>query len=160
MGFHLTLAWNQSEVLSRRQQMTAQSSVMKCDGALHDPAVYAEPGAVFGAAPGDARGDVRGDVRGDFEPSDLVAVALVVVAVVGVEALRAAQRLAPFASDRRDGSDQWDQLGHVVAVAAGQRGTQRDAVDLHDHVVLEAGLAPVHRGRAGGRTTFHRPQMA
>jgi hypothetical protein len=38
---------------------------------------------VFGAAPG--------DVRGDFEPSDLVAVALVVVAAVGVEVLRAAQ---------------------------------------------------------------------
>lgn len=107
---------------------------------------------MFGAAPG--------DVRGDLEPSDLVAVTLVVVAAVGVEVLRAAQRLAAFASDRRDGSDQWDQLSHVVAVAAGQRGGQRDAMGLDDHVVLAAGLAPVHRGRAGGRTTFHRPQMA
>lgn len=31
---------------------------------------------------------------------------------------------------------------------------------VDDHVVLVAGLAPVHRGRAGGRTIFHRPQMA
>ncbi|MFF9556250.1 hypothetical protein ACF1DY_10565 [Streptomyces albus] len=62
-----------------------------------------------------------GNVRNEFEPSDLVAVTLAVVAAVRAEVFRAAQRLAAFASDRRDGSDQWDQLDHVVTVAASQR---------------------------------------
>lgn len=148
-GIHLTLACNQSGVLSRRQQMTAQPSVMKAwwMSSRISPTRRCTPSPepVFGAA--------SGDVRGDVEPSDLVAVALVVVAAVDAEVLRAAQRLATFASDRRDRSDQWDQLGHVVAVAAGQRGGQRDAVSLDDHVVLAAGLAPVPRGRAPA--SFH-----
>jgi hypothetical protein len=52
---------------------------------------------------------------------------------------------------RRDGLDQRDQLGDVVAVAAGEGGGERNAVGLDDHMVLAAGPAPVHRGRAGLR---------
>jgi hypothetical protein len=50
-------------------------------------------GAVLGAAPG--------DVRGDLQRADLVAVALVVVASVGVEVVWASARPAAFAPDRR-----------------------------------------------------------
>src|ERR1039458_1997418 len=50
-------------------------------------------GAVLGAAPG--------DVRGDLQRADLDAVALVVVATVGVEVVWASARPAAFAPDRR-----------------------------------------------------------
>jgi hypothetical protein len=85
-------------------------------------------------------------VRGDLEPADLVPVDLVVIAAVGVQIPGAAARwLAALAADRRDGLDQRDQSGDVVAVAAGRDGRERDAVRLDDQVVLAAGLAPVHR---------------
>lgn len=58
----------------------------------------------------------------------------------------AAQWLAALAADRRDGLDQRDQLGDVVAVAAGGDCREREAVRLDDQVVLAAGLAPVRRG--------------
>lgn len=99
-------------------------------------------------------------MRGDLEPADLVPVDLVVIAAVGVQVLGAAQWLAALAADRRDGLDQRNQLGDIVAVAAGQRRGQRDAVRLDDHVVLAANLAPVHRGRTGGRPALHRADVA
>ncbi len=60
----------------------------------------------------------------------------------------------------RDGLDQWDQLGDVVAVAAGGDRGKRDAVRLDDQLVLAVGLAPVHRGRTGGRPALHRADVA
>jgi GrpB protein len=36
---------------------------------------------------------------------------------------------------------------------------QRDAVRVDDDVVLAAGLAPIHGGRAGGRSALHRPDV-
>jgi hypothetical protein len=104
---------------------------------------------VFGAAPGDVRGDLHG--------ADPVTIRLVVVAAVGVQVPWPAARPAALAADRRHGLDQQEQLGDVVAVAAGQDGGQRDTVGLDDHVVLAAGLAPVHRRRPGGRPALHRP---
>lgn len=61
---------------------------------------------------------------------------------------------AAFAADRRDGLDQRDQLGDVVAVAAGGDCSEQDAVRLDHQVVLAAGLAPFHRGRTGGQPAF------
>lgn len=95
-------------------------------------------------------------MRGDLEPADLVPVDLVVIAAVGVQIPGAAQWPAALAADRRDGLDQRDQLGDVVAVAAGGDCRERDAVRLDDQMVLAAGLAPVHRGRTGGRPALHR----
>lgn len=106
-----------------------------------------------------------GEVRDDLEPADLVPVDLVVIAAVGIQVLGATQRLAALAADRRDGLDQRDQLGDVVAVAAGGGRGERDAVRLDDQVVLAAGLAPVHRAglrpaarRAAARAGAARPR--
>lgn len=104
------------------------------DRSFHDPAVHAQAGAVPGAAPG--------EVRGDLEPADLVPVDLVVIAAVGVQIPGAAQWLAVLAADRRDGLDHRDQLGDVVAVAAGGDCRERNAVRLDHQVVIAAGLAP------------------
>ncbi len=54
--------------------------VQQGQGLLDDPAVCAQPGAVFGAAPGDDRGDA-------FLP-DLGAVFVVVIAAVGIDRCR------------------------------------------------------------------------
>ncbi len=57
-------------------------------------------------------------------------------AAVGVQVLGAAQWLTALAADRRDGLDQRDQLGDVVAVAAGGDRGERDAVRLDDRWCL------------------------
>ena len=90
-------------------------------------------------------GSASGDDRGDAQCANLLAVDVVVVAAIGVDLLRAPARSTALAPDRRHRLDQRDQLGHVVAVAAGERGGQRDAVGLDDDMVLAAGLAAVHR---------------
>jgi len=91
---------------------------------------------------------------GDLGPADLVPVDLVVIAAVGVQIPGAAQWLAALAADRRDGLDQRDQLGDVVAVAAGGDCRERNAVRLDDHVVPRSGRLEPHPrdgGRAGHR---------
>jgi len=55
----------------------AAKPVQQSDRSFRDPAVDAEAGAVFGAAPGDARNDLHG--------ADPVAIGLVVVAAVGIQ---------------------------------------------------------------------------
>jgi hypothetical protein len=55
----------------------AAEPVQQRDRALDDPAVDAQAGAVFGAAPG--------DMRGDLKPADPVAVKVMIVAAVGVQ---------------------------------------------------------------------------
>ena len=69
-------------------------------GLFDHPAVYAEAGAVFGAA--------SGDVGCDALAFDLLAVDVVVIGAVGVEAVWAPAGSAAFAAYRRDGVDQWE----------------------------------------------------
>ena len=59
----------------------AAEPVQQRERAFDDPAVDAEAGAVFDAAPG--------DVRGDLESADLVSVGFIVVAEIRVQVLRA-----------------------------------------------------------------------
>ncbi|GAA3799660.1 hypothetical protein GCM10022403_037180 [Streptomyces coacervatus] len=80
----------------------APEPVQRCDGALCDPAVDSEAGAVFGAA--------SGDDRSDLEPAHLVAVDVVVIATVGVDPAGPTQEPAAPAADRQDGLDQRDHL--------------------------------------------------
>ena len=80
---------------------------------------------------------------------DLPAVFVVVIAAVGVDLIRALAGPAAAAAHRRDGLDQGHELGDVVAVAAGQRHRQRDAVRFGDQVVLRAGPGTVDRARTG-----------
>jgi hypothetical protein len=61
-----------------------------------------------------------GDARGDPAFAQLAPVVVVVVAAVGVELPRLAPWSPAPAADRGHGVDQRDELGDVVAVAAGQ----------------------------------------
>ena len=107
------------------------------EAALDHPALPAQPGAV-----GDAE---AGDPRSDSALSELSAVDVVVIAAIGEQLPRSPAGPAAPAPDRRDGVDQRDELGDVVAVAAGQRDRQRNAAGIADQVVLGAGTAAVDR---------------
>ena len=89
------------------------------EAAFDDPAVPAQTGAVGHAAAGDARGDAAG--------AQLAAVLVVVVAAVGVDLARAAAGSSASTANRWHRVDQRQELGDVVAVAAGQGDGQRDA---------------------------------
>jgi hypothetical protein len=88
------------------------------EGALDDPADAAEPGAVCGLAAGDLGLDPAG---AEFTP-----VLVVVVASVGGDLLGPTAGSSDLAPDGRDALDQRDELGDVVAVAAGDRPGERD----------------------------------
>jgi hypothetical protein len=117
----------------------AAAVVEPSEGALDDPALPAKPGAVL--AP--AAGDHRLDPPASQEPSVLV----VVVTAIGDDPLRTSSRPADPASDGRDEVEQRQQLGDVVAVAAGQRPGEREPAGLYEQVVLAAATAPVDRAR-------------
>jgi hypothetical protein len=78
------------------------------EAALDHPAVPAQAGAVGDPAAGDPWGDAPG-----AQPA---AVDVVVVAAVGAQLPRLASGPAAQAADRRDGIQQRDQLGDVVAL--------------------------------------------
>jgi hypothetical protein len=107
------------------------------EAALDHPAVSAEAGAVGDPAAGDPRGDAAG--------AQLAAVDVVVVAAVGEQLPGAPAGPAASAPDRRNGVDQRDELGDVVAVAAGEADGERDAAGVADQVVLGAGAPAVDR---------------
>jgi len=90
-------------------------------------------------------GAAGGDPRRDPALAELAAVAVVVVAAVGEQLPRPAAGPAASAPDRRNGIDQRDELGDVVAVAAGEADGQRDAAVVDDQVVRGAGAAAVDR---------------
>ncbi len=116
------------------------------DGALDHPPVGAQAGAMHGSASGDGGDDAAG--------ADLVAVDVVVVAAVGEQRVGSASRVSDAAAHGRDGVEQGQELGDVVAVAAGQQDSERSAVTVGDHVVLRPGPAPVDRRRARAEPPF------
>ena len=115
----------------------AAAVVQPGEGAFDDPAVAAEPGAVVGLA---ARDD-----RLHAALPDEAAVLVVVVAAVGDQRSWSATRAANAAADRWYPVEQLEQLGDVVAVAAGQRPGQRDATAVYEEVVLAAPPAAIDR---------------
>jgi hypothetical protein len=115
--------------------------VQQGDGLLNDPAMDAESGAVFGA--------FAGQVRRDAEVFEGCAVRVGVVGAVGVDGVGAVFRSAAFAAHGWDGVDQVEELGDVVAVAAGEQDREWDARAVGDDVVFRAGLGAVDRARAG-----------
>ena len=100
------------------------------EAALDDPAVPAEPGAVAGAAPRDDGLDAPGPEQ--------AAVLVVVIAAVGEHNLGFLAWPADLALDRPvvQVIKQRQQLGDVVAIAAGQRDGQRDPGGVDEQVVL------------------------
>jgi hypothetical protein len=79
------------------------------EGALDDPAVATEPGAVPDAA--------AGDLGCDPAAAELAAVFVVVVAAVSADPVGPSARPADLATNRRDAVEERDQLRAVVAVA-------------------------------------------
>ena len=102
--------------------------VQPCEAALHYPALGAKPGAVLLAPPGDQWLDAP-------DP-ELAAVFVVVIAPVGEQPIRALAGTADLAGDRHDAVEEGQQLGDVVAIAAGQRDRQRQPAAVSQQVVL------------------------
>jgi hypothetical protein len=63
----------------------------------------------------------------------------VVIAPIGNHTVWPPAGPAGLATHRRDGLQQRDELGHVVAVAAGQRDRERDAVAVGEQADFVAG---------------------
>jgi hypothetical protein len=118
------------------------------EGAFDDPALMAKAGAMVGLAAGDQ----------GFDPAlpDQAAVFVVVVAAVGKQRLGSSPRSADSSADGRHTVEQLDQLGDVVAVAAGQRPGKRDAATVYEEVML----APSPAAIDGARTRFCAPFFA
>lgn len=109
------------------------------EGAFDRPADCAQSGAVSDAAAGDDGCDAAG--------ADQAPVLVMVVAAIGIDPPGPTAWLADHTPDRRDGVDQRDQLGDVVAMPTGQRDGQRDAARVGDQVMLGTELAAVDRAR-------------
>src|SRR3954451_20947057 len=100
------------------------------EGALDDPAVAAQAGAVLGLAAGNLGRDAAG--------TQLAPVLVVVVDGVGGEPIGTSARPADRAAHRRDTLEERDQLGDVVAVAARDRPGKRDPGGVYEQVMLRA----------------------
>ena len=107
------------------------------EGALHDPAVTAEAGAVLGLA--------ACDHRFDAALPDEAAVLVVVVTAVGDQRPRPASGPTDATADGRYPVKQRDQLRDVVAVAARERPRERDPAAVYEEVVLAARPAAIDR---------------
>ncbi len=80
----------------------------------------------------------------DAAGTDLVPVDVVVVPAVGEQRVRLPARMTDPPADRRDRVEEGQELGNVVAVAAGQQHRERGAVSVSDQVMLGAGSSPVN----------------
>ena len=110
------------------------------EGALDDPAVAAEAGAVLDPT--------AGDLWLDPASAELAAVLVVVVATVGGDPVGPSPRPADLAPYRRDPLDERDQLGDVVAVAARDCPGERDPGRVDEEVVLRPASGSINRARA------------
>ena len=110
------------------------------EGALDDPAVAAETGAVLGLA--------AGDLGLDPALAELVAVLVVVVAAVGGEPVWPPSGSADAAAHRRHRVEERDQLGDVVAVTASECPGERDPGRVYEKVMLGAVSGSINRARA------------
>lgn len=98
------------------------------EAALHHPALSAQARAVVLTAPGD---------QGLDAPSpELATVLVVVIAPVGEESIGALAGTTDLARARRDAVDQGQELGDVVAIAAGQGNRQRQPAGVGQQVML------------------------
>jgi hypothetical protein len=110
------------------------------EAAFDDPALASEAGAVLGAAPGDHGLDASGPQQ--------ASVLVVVIAAVGEHGVGFLARPADLASDGPGVQviEQRQQLGDVVAVAAGQRDSERDPGRVDEQVVLGSCAGTIDRG--------------
>ena len=110
------------------------------EGAFDDPADAAESGAVFGLA--------AGDLGSNTAAAEFATVLVVVVGAIARDSFRPPPRPADLAAHRRYAVEERDQLGAVVAVAAGERPRERDPTALDEEMVLGAQSGSINRARA------------
>ena len=125
----------------------AAEPVQVGERAFHDPALGAESGAVFGAP--------AGDDRLHAEIPDQAAVLVVVVVAVAQHHVRAAPGRPRLPRTGGNRLKQWDQLGDVVAVAAGQGSGERDAGGVGDQVMFAARPTPIDGASSGLGSPFN-----
>jgi hypothetical protein len=94
------------------------------EGSLNDPAVAAEAGAVFGLA--------AGDDRFDAALPEEATVLVVVVAAICDQRPGPAAWAADTAAYRRHTVEQFEELGHIVAVAARERPSEWSAAAVYE----------------------------
>ena len=116
------------------------------EGALDDPADATEAGAVFGLATGDLGLDPSG--------AELAPVLVVVVAAIGDDAVGTAPRPTDASTHGWDSIQEGEQLGDVVAVAAGERPGKRQAAAVYEEMLLAAAPATVDWAGTGLRAPF------
>ena len=116
------------------------------EGALDDPTVAAEPGAVFSLT----ASDQRLDAALPNEPPVLV----VVVAAVGDQDPGSTSWTTYSAAHRRDAIEQLEQLADVVAVRRRQRPGERQAAAVYEEMVLAAAPAAIDGAGARFRAPF------
>lgn len=111
------------------------------EAAFDDPALATQTRSVLGAA--------AGDHRLDAASPEQAAVLVVVVAAVGEHQVGLLAGPADLAGNRArvQRVEQRQQLGDVVAVAAGQRDRERDAACVDQQVVFGARAGTIDRGR-------------
>ena len=85
--------------------------------------------------------------RFDSPRTEQAAVLVVVVAAIGDQALGTAARPTDSTRDRGHRVEERDQLGDVVAVAAGDREREREPAAVDEEMMLGAGTASVNRAR-------------
>jgi len=93
-------------------------------------------------------GPAAGDLRGDAALAEQPPVFVVVVAPVGTEAIGPPTWPADPAAHRRHPIDERDQLGDVMAVAAGDRPGERYPCCVYEKVMLRAVSGSINRARA------------
>jgi hypothetical protein len=121
----------------------AQAAVLVQPGdrALDDPALLAEPGAVWLLRPRDRGADPAG--------AQLAAVAAGVVGAVAEQPPRPPTRAAALAAHGRDRIDQWQQLEDVVVVCGGERERERRTPSAGKRMVLGAAPGAVYGAWTG-----------
>ena len=105
-----------------------------------DPAGAAQPAAVGRAA--------FGELALNAPARERVAMRLRIVRAVALNQSRRADWASRAPAQRRNGVDQREQLGDVVAVGAGQRRDERNPVRVGENVMFGAGLAAIGRVRS------------
>lgn len=113
-----------------------------------DPSVRPLNHPPDGAQAGAVRHAPAGDDRLDAALPQQAAVLVEVVAPVREQLPGTVARATGRSADARDRVQQGQQLGDIVAVAAGQSDGERSAACVGDDVVLRAGPGAVDRARA------------
>lgn len=114
--------------------------VEPCASTLDDPAKFAEATAVLGPA--------LCDHRLDAAFAKFPAMWFGVVAAIGVNDVGLLRWPATYTANRRNGIDERQQLGEVVAVRAGQDGTDGDGICIDEDVMFGTGSRAIRGIRA------------